>query len=57
MACRAHGHQARSYSEDELVNAMVFLAEADVEMKGGDLPPQAALERAVVRIVERERAG
>ena len=50
-------NQARSYSEDELVDAMSFLAEADVEMKGGDLPPQAALERAVVRIVERERAG
>ncbi|MPZ70787.1 MAG: DNA polymerase III subunit delta [Actinobacteria bacterium] len=45
--------QARSYSEDELVDAMGFLAEADVEMKGGDLPPQAALERAVVKIVER----
>ncbi len=45
--------QARSYSEDELVDAMGFLAEADFEMKGGDLPPQAALERAVVKIVER----
>ena len=43
--------QARSYREDELVSAVATLAETDVEMKGGDLPPAAALERAVVRIV------
>ena len=43
--------QARSYREDELVSAVATLAETDVEMKGGDLPPEAALERAVVRIV------
>ncbi len=43
--------QARSYSEDELVDAIGVLAAADVEMKGGDLPPQAALERALVQIV------
>ena len=43
--------QARSYREEELINAMATLAETDVEMKGGDLPPEAALERAVIRIV------
>lgn len=43
--------QCRSYREDELVEAMTVLAATDVEMKGGDLPPEAALERAVVRIV------
>lgn len=43
--------QARAYTEDELVAAMAVLAETDVEMKGGDLPPEAALERAVVEIV------
>lgn len=45
--------QARSYREDELVAAMTTLKETDVEMKGGDLPPEAALERAVLRIVEK----
>ena len=44
--------QARSYREEELVSAVATLAETDVEMKGGDLPPEAALERAVVRIVK-----
>lgn len=43
--------QARSYREEELVDALATLAETDVEIKGGDLPPEAALERAVVRIV------
>jgi DNA polymerase III subunit delta len=43
--------QARSYKEEELVASLQLLAETDVEMKGGDLPPDAALERAVVRIV------
>jgi DNA polymerase III subunit delta len=43
--------QARAYREDELTQAMALLAETDVELKGGDLPPEAALERAVVRIV------
>ena len=43
--------QARSYREDELVAAVATLAQTDVEMKGGDLPPDAALERAVIRIV------
>jgi DNA polymerase-3 subunit delta len=45
--------QARAYREPELISAMGALAEADVEIKGGDLPPEAALERAVVMIVER----
>jgi DNA polymerase III subunit delta len=45
--------QARLYDEAELVGAMRTLAETDVEMKGGDIPPEAALEGAVVRIVTR----
>lgn len=47
--------QARSYREEELVAAVETLAQTDVEMKGGDLPPEAALERAVLQIVEGER--
>ena len=43
--------QSRSYREEELIEAVATLAETDVEMKGGDLPPEAALERAVIRIV------
>lgn len=43
--------QARSYREEELVAAVATLAETDVEMKGGDLGPAAALERAVIHIV------
>ena len=43
--------QCRSYREEELAEAMTVLAATDVEMKGGDLPPEAALERAVVQIV------
>ncbi len=43
--------QCRSYREEELVAAMTVLAASDVEMKGGDVPPEAALERAVVQIV------
>lgn len=45
--------QARMYREDELVAAMQTLAETDLELKGGDLPPEAALERAVIRILSR----
>ncbi|HEX2234654.1 MAG TPA: DNA polymerase III subunit delta [Actinomycetota bacterium] len=45
--------QARSFREEELVAAMAALAAADVEMKGGDLPPEIALERAVIEIVQR----
>ena len=43
--------QARPYREDELAAAVEKLAAADVEMKGGDLPPEVALERAVIEIV------
>jgi DNA polymerase-3 subunit delta len=43
--------QARAYTEDELIDAMQVLATTDVEMKGGDVPPAAALEGAVVQIV------
>lgn len=43
--------QARSYREEELVIALEVLARADVEMKGGDLPAELALERAVLQIV------
>jgi DNA polymerase-3 subunit delta len=47
--------QARSFREEELVAAVTTLADTDVEMKGGDLPPEAALERAVLRIVSGTR--
>ncbi|MBA2274425.1 MAG: DNA polymerase III subunit delta [Actinobacteria bacterium] len=43
--------QVRGYRRDELVAAMGILADTDVELKGGDLPPGGALERAVVQIV------
>jgi DNA polymerase III subunit delta len=46
------GRQSRSYREEELVRALTVLAEADVEMKGGDLPPEIALERAVLKIMQ-----
>lgn len=46
--------QARSYREEELAGALALLAECDLEMKGGDLPPPAALERAVVKILRGE---
>ncbi|MDQ3766811.1 MAG: DNA polymerase III subunit delta, partial [Actinomycetota bacterium] len=43
--------QVRGYRRDELVTAMGILADTDVELKGGDLPPGVALERAVIQIV------
>lgn len=43
--------QARNYTEEELTEAMSVLAVTDVEMKGGDLPSDIALETAVIRIV------
>ena len=43
--------QARAYREDELVGAVAILAQTDVDMKGDFPSPQAALERAVVKIV------
>ena len=49
-ARRLH-QQARSYRQEELTQALQVLADTDLEMKGGDLPPEIALERAVVQIV------
>jgi DNA polymerase III delta subunit len=49
-AQRLH-RQVRSYREEELAGALGTLAATDVEMKGGDLLPEVALERAVVQIV------
>jgi DNA polymerase-3 subunit delta len=43
--------QVRAYREEELAGAMGILADTDVEMKGGDLPPEIVLERAVIQIV------
>lgn len=43
--------QARSYTEEELAASLSVLADADVQMKGGDLPPEIVLETAVTRIV------
>ena len=43
--------QARAYRPDEIVEAIGVLAATDVEMKGGDVPPEMALERAVLQIV------
>lgn len=43
--------QALSYREEELVRAMGVMAEADVDMKGEFPSPEAALERAVIRII------
>lgn len=54
-AKRLH-QQARSYRQEELTDAMQVLAETDLEMKGGDLSPEIALERAVIKIVEGRRS-
>ncbi|MDP9068312.1 MAG: DNA polymerase III subunit delta [Actinomycetota bacterium] len=43
--------QALSYREEELVRAMAVMAEADIEMKGEFPSAEAALERAVIRII------
>ena len=50
---RARGvtDQALSYREEELVRAMSIMAEADIDMKGEFPSPEAALERAVIRII------
>jgi DNA polymerase-3 subunit delta len=45
--------QARSYREEELATALSVLASTDVDMKSGDLPPEIALERAVISIVAK----
>ena len=43
--------QARTYKEEELVDALTLLAETDIDIKGEFPSPEAALERAVVQIV------
>lgn len=43
--------QALSYREEELVYAMSVMADADIDMKGEFPSAEAALERAVIRIV------
>ena len=43
--------QALAYREEELVRAMGIMAEADLDMKGEFPSPEAALERAVIRII------
>lgn len=48
--------QTRTYKEEELLDAMAVLADTDVEMKGGDLTPEAALERAVILVVAGQQA-
>ena len=46
--------QARLFREDELIDAMETLALTDVELKSGDLPPEIALERAVIEVIDRQ---
>jgi len=50
---RARGvtDQALSYREEELVRAISIMSEADIEMKGEFPSAEAALERAVIRII------
>lgn len=43
--------QARAYREEELVQAIELLADTDIELKGGDMPGPAALERMVLQII------
>jgi DNA polymerase III subunit delta len=47
--------QVRAYREEELTHALAVLHETDLEMKGGDLPPDLALERALVLIASPSR--
>ena len=47
--------QARSYREEELVAALRTLAQADFDMKNGDVGGDVALERAVYLIVTGEK--
>jgi DNA polymerase III delta subunit len=51
--------QAANFSQDELAQATVRLAELDAGAKGGSrLPPDLQLERTLVEITRRpERAG
>lgn len=55
-ARRLH-QQARSYRQEELTHAVQILADTDMEMKGGDLSPEIALERAVILIVSSGSGG
>ena len=55
-AKRVHA-QARTYRQEELTAALEVLARTDVEMKGGDLSPEIALERAVIEIVSSGPRG
>ena len=47
--------QARSFREEELVAALRTLAQADFDMKNGDVAGEVALERAVYLIVTGEK--
>ena len=47
--------QVRSYREDELVDALQLLATTDLDMKGEFPSPDAALERAVMKIITGTR--
>lgn len=49
--------QARSYKEDELIRALRVLADADLDMKEGDVAGDVALERAVYEIVTGEEVA
>jgi DNA polymerase III subunit delta len=43
----------RNFGPGELTGAYRTLAEADVELKSGELPPELVIERAVVQIASR----
>ncbi|MFN2593444.1 MAG: DNA polymerase III subunit delta [Actinomycetota bacterium] len=47
-------NQARLFREDDLIEAMETLATTDIELKSGDLPPEIALERAVIELIDRQ---
>lgn len=47
----------RQFGPGELTVAYRVLAAADAELKGGELPPELVLERAVVSIATPDRAG
>jgi DNA polymerase-3 subunit delta len=49
--------QARAYKEDELIAALGILAQADLDMKNGDVAGDVALESAIYQIVTGERVG
>ncbi|HYY45184.1 MAG TPA: DNA polymerase III subunit delta [Actinomycetota bacterium] len=47
--------QARAFTEEELSRALSLLAEADVDIKSGEVPPEAVLDRVVFEIVTGTR--